>query len=60
MKLLPKKAVREKIGFSFAHIDRLEDAGKLPKRIKVGFRVFWLDSEIDDWIKERIAERDHS
>ena len=60
MKLLPKKAVCEKIGFSFAHIDRLEDAGKLPKRIKVGFRVFWLDSEIDDWIKERIAERDHS
>jgi prophage regulatory protein len=60
MKLLTKKAVREKIGFSFAHIDRLEEAGKLPKRIKVGFRVFWLDSEIDDWIRERIAERDNS
>lgn len=60
MKLLTKKALREKIGFSFAHIDRFEDAGRLPKRIKVGFRVFWLESEIDDWILARIAERDHS
>ena len=58
MKLLTKKAVRDKIGFSFAHIDRLEAADQLPKRVKVGFRVFWLESEIDDWIKDRLAERD--
>jgi len=58
MKLLTKKAVRDKIGFSFAHIDRLEAAGQFPQRVKVGFRVFWLESEIDDWIKDRLAERD--
>lgn len=60
MKLLTKKAVRENIGLSFAQIDRLEAAEKLPKRVKVGFRVFWVDSEIDGWIKDRIAERDRS
>lgn len=59
-KLLTKKQLREKIGFSPAHIDRLEDAGRLPQRIRIGFRVFWLESEIDAWIETHAAERDRS
>ena len=32
---------------------------KCTKQIKLGVRSSsWLESEIDDWIKERIAERD--
>ena len=57
-RLLTKKALRERIGFSFAHIDRLEAADLLPKRIKIGGRVFWLESEIETWIDARVAERD--
>jgi prophage regulatory protein len=32
------------------HIDRLEKAGKFPKRIKIGARVYWYEHEIDEYI----------
>lgn len=59
MKLLSKKAVREKVLYSPAHIARLEAAGQFPKRVRLGTgRVGWVDEEVDDWIRARIAERD--
>lgn len=62
-KLLTKKQVRDVCGFSFAHIDRMETDVEyahlgFPKRIKIGFRVFWAETEIQSWIAERIAKRD--
>lgn len=37
---------------------RWEYEGRLPRRIKLsGTRVAWLKSEIDEWIKDRAAER---
>jgi prophage regulatory protein len=39
---------------------KLEKAGKFPRRIVVGAnRVGWLLSEVEDWINQRVAERDH-
>jgi len=32
------------------HIDRLEKAGKFPKRIKIGARVYWYEHEIDEYV----------
>jgi prophage regulatory protein len=59
MKLLSKKAVREKVLYSPAHIARLEAAGQFPKRVRLGQgRVGWVDEEIEDWLRQRIAERD--
>lgn len=61
MKLLKKRQVCEKVAYSPAHIDRLEAQGKFPKRLRLGQqRVAWVEQEIDDWIQERIAERDSS
>ena len=57
-RLLSKKAVREIVGFSFAHIARLETAGLFPKRLRIGGRVFWVLSEIQDWVHKHIAARD--
>ena len=58
-KLISKKVVRERVLYSYAHIARLEKAGKFPKRVQLGpCRVGWVESEIEDWIKARIAERD--
>ena len=39
---------------------RREKAGTFPKRVKLGgrVRVGWVESEIFDWIRDRIAERD--
>jgi len=59
-KLLTKKAVRDLVGFSLCHIDRLEAEGRFPIRVRIGFRVFWVQSEIQQWIADRIAERDAS
>ena len=59
MKLLSKKAVREICLYSPAHIARLEKCGRFPKRVRLGTgRVGWIDSEVEDWLKARIAERD--
>jgi prophage regulatory protein len=49
------------IPYSPQHIARLEKAGRFPKRIPLGQnRVAWLLSEVDEWLKQRIAERDAS
>ena len=59
MKLLSKAEVREKVVYSYAHIARLEAAGKFPKRVQLGpARVAYVETEVDDWIAQRIAERD--
>ena len=59
MKLLSKQGVREKCLYSPAHIARLEKAGTFPRRVQLGAgRVGWLESEVEDWLKARVAERD--
>jgi prophage regulatory protein len=59
MKFLSKKQVREKVLYCPAHIARLEGAGKFPKRVSLGpGRVGWVDGEIEEWCRARIAERD--
>jgi prophage regulatory protein len=58
-RLLDWPQLRPKIPFTRQHIGRLERAGKFPKRIQVGEnRVAWLESEVEDWIAARVAERD--
>ena len=32
------------------NIHRLEKAGKFPKRIKIGARVYWYEHEIDEYV----------
>ena len=59
MKLLSKPQVREKVLYSFAHIARLEAAGQFPKRVRLGqARVGWVETEIDDWLAAKAAQRD--
>ena len=60
MRLLSKRQLRERVLYSPQHIDRLETAGKFPKRVRLGpNRVGWVESEVDEWLRERIAERDN-
>jgi prophage regulatory protein len=57
--LIDKKALVKMVQYSAQHIARLEKAGKFPKRIKLGQnRVAWLLSEVEEWIDERLLERD--
>jgi prophage regulatory protein len=46
------------IGYTRRHLYTLEDQGKFPKRVSLGEnRVGWIESEVDDWIRERAACR---
>ena len=60
-KLVTKKELRSLFGvpYSFAHIARLEASGQFPKRVRLGAcRVAWLAEEVQNWIDERVANRD--
>lgn len=60
MRLLSKRQVKELVLYSPQHIARLEAQGKFPRRVKLGqCRVGWVESEVLEWLRERIAERDN-
>jgi prophage regulatory protein len=62
-KLVSKKELKTVYGvpYSFAHIARLEAAGLFPKRVRLGAcRVAWVAEEVQNWIDERVANRDRT
>ncbi|HJQ57752.1 MAG TPA: AlpA family phage regulatory protein [Vineibacter sp.] len=62
MRMLSKKQVRELVLYSPAHIQRLENAGLFPKRVRLGngprCRVGWIEAEVIEWLRNRIALRE--
>ena len=60
MRLLSLPELKAKgVSYSRAHLDRLIKQHKFPPPIKLGEnRNAWPESEIDEWIEARIAERD--
>jgi prophage regulatory protein len=59
LRIIRRRELRAKVGYSAAHIDRLEKAGDFPKRVVLGpGAVGWLEHECDGWIRARVAERD--
>jgi len=61
MKMVPASRLDSDKGISYTdrHRRRLEAAGKFPKRVKLSAcSTAYVESEIDDWIKARIAARD--
>ena len=59
MKFLTPRETAAKVGYHRVHIMRLVKAGKFPKPVKLNdFAVRFVDEEIDEYMQERIAERD--
>lgn len=60
MKFLGFNDLREKgIPWTRQHTHRLISAGKFPKPVKIGENTnAWPEPEIDQYLKDRIAERD--
>ena len=60
MKILRKEAVSEKVGYTAVHISKLAREGRFPLPVKLGpgpkARVVWIESEVDAWLEERVAE----
>jgi prophage regulatory protein len=58
MKALTLLAVLEKIGAGRTFLYSAMQAGAFPKPIRVGRRSSWIESEVEQWMADRIAERD--
>lgn len=56
LKILRRKQVEERVGLSCSTIYAGIAAGTFPKPIQLGAQsVGWLESDIDTWLRERIA-----
>lgn len=59
MKILRLGAVIESTGLARSTIYKLVGSGEFPRPIPlVGRRVGWVEAEVHEWIKGRIAQRD--
>ena len=53
------KEVSARTALSRSYLYELCKLGKFPKQIKLSERASaWIESEVEDWIEKRIAERD--
>ncbi len=56
MKILPRPVAADRAGISVSTLKRLEAADDFPARFSVTpGRVGYLESEVDQWISERVA-----
>jgi prophage regulatory protein len=55
--LIRLSEVQRRTGYSKAWIYRLLRESRFPKSVKIGARaIAFVESEVDDWINQRIAE----
>jgi prophage regulatory protein len=60
-KILRLQEVLNRTGLSKSAIYEQIHQGQFPKQIKIAPRtVGWLESEVNDWLTDRIAERDRA
>ena len=58
-RILRRPAVVAAVGLSCSTIYEKMSAGKFPRPVPLGDKaVGWLESDIQKWIEERIAERE--
>jgi prophage regulatory protein len=59
MKLLDLDGLAEKgVKFNDVHIWRMVRAGDFPKPVKIGNRNHWVETEIDQYIADKLKQRD--
>lgn len=59
MRLIKLVKVMDNTGLSRSTIYKYISDGSFPKPVSLGVRnVAWVESEVEDWILERIRERD--
>lgn len=55
--LLRLPAVLQRVGLSRSSLYSLVSTGEFPRSIRIGKRsVAWLETDISDWIDERVTE----
>jgi len=57
MRFLRLNEVKERVGLGRTSIYKLVNENNFPKPVRVlGRNVAWIDSEIDEWMMQRIAD----
>ncbi len=56
-RLLHLREVISRTSLSRTSIYRLMDLGTFPASVALGSRVSWIESEIESWVQDRIAQR---
>ncbi|KKO47708.1 AlpA family transcriptional regulator [Arsukibacterium sp. MJ3] len=60
MKLIKLKAVMDCTGLARSTVYKFIAEDRFPKPVKLGTRmVAWVESEIQDWIQQKIEHREH-
>lgn len=60
MRIIRLRAVMSATGLARSTIYKYISENAFPKPVSLGDRcVGWIESEVQDWILERIEERDH-
>lgn len=58
-RFIPQSEVQRRVPYSRVQIWRLEKQGRFPKRVRIGpNRVAWVETEVEAWINDRLAERE--
>lgn len=58
-RLIDRDELLAMVPYTIQHIYRKEKAGTFPRRVRIGHnRVAWVLSEVMDWMRARMAERD--
>lgn len=62
MRLLSYEDLKAKgVPYTKGHLWRMIRAEKFPKPVKLGeARNAWVETEIDEWIKDRVVARDNA
>ena len=61
MKFLRLPEVKSRTGVSRSSIYLFVQNGTFPRPVRIGGRaVAWLETEIDEWIEARLAEREEA
>ena len=58
--LISKKHAASKVDRHPVQVMRMVEAGKFPPPVRVGSRVYFVEDEVEQWIQDRIAERDET
>ena len=60
MRMVSKRQLKELVLCNSQHIQRLENAGQFPKRVRLGKglrgRVGWIESEVQEWLQKKVAQ----
>ena len=59
MQILSRREAADRSNLSMSSIKRLEKLGLFPKKVKISaIRIGYVETEVDAFIEDRIAERD--